>query len=311
MQTVAPPHALQQRPAQRETTNTSWQTFIQGPQPAEHAVQIYEELDELAHSVGRFLVAGIDSGAPAVVIATAEHRSRFTRELEEAGADLGVLEQRGRLIIRDAEETLASFMAGDLPAVERFDAVVGRLIDDVASRFPGRTIRVFGEMVDILWARGQSQAAIALEQLWNALAERRSFALLCGYHLDIFDIDVQTGALPDVFRTHSHARPTAEPSRLAAAVDKALVEIVGPRGAAYIYLDVAEQMRRDKLHRAQALLTRLSATNRALAASLLERTRTHFTHDGHTQGVPQAAQSNTRGAPRRSVSTSQQARSES
>jgi hypothetical protein len=256
----------------------SWQTFIERPQPAEHAVQIYDELDELAHSVGHFLVSGFEGGAPAVVIATAEHRSRYTRELEEEGADVDVLEQRGQLIIRDAEETLASFMAGDMPSAERFDAVVGRLIDDLASRFPGRTIRVFGEMVDVLWARGQSQAAIALEQLWNAIAERRSFALLCGYHLDIFDIDVQTGALPDVFRTHSHARPTAEPSRLAAAVDKALGEIVGPRDAAYVYLDVAEQMRRDKFPRAQALLSRLSATNRALATSLLERAQAHFTH---------------------------------
>jgi hypothetical protein len=255
----------------------SWQTFIERPQPAEHAVQIYDELDELAQSVGHFLVSGFEGGAPAVVIATAEHRSRYTRELEE-GADVGALEQRGQLIMRDAEETLASFMARDLPSAQRFEAVVGRLIDDVASRFPGRTIRVFGEMVDILWARGQSQAAIALEQLWNALAERRSFALLCGYHLDIFDIDVQTGALPDVFRTHSHARPTAEPSRLAAAVDKALGEIVGPRDAAYVYLDVAEQMRRDKFPRAQALLSRLSATNRDLATTLLERAQAHFTH---------------------------------
>ncbi|MFL5935916.1 MAG: MEDS domain-containing protein [Gaiellaceae bacterium] len=267
----------------------SWHTFIERPQPADHAVQIYDELDELAHSVGHFLLAGFESGAPAVVIATAEHRARFSDELEHEGADAGVLERRGQLIIRDADETLASFMAGELPSAERFDAVVGRLIDDVASRFPGRTMRVFGEMVDVLWARGQRQAAVALEQLWNALAEQRSFALLCGYHLDIFDLDVQTGALPDVFGAHSHARPTADPSRLAAAVDRALVESVGPRAAAYIYLDVAEQMHLDKVPRAQALLTRLSATNRTLARTVLERAQTHFTH-GRMQRVQRAAQ---------------------
>ena len=267
----------------------SWQAFIERPQAAEHAVQIYDELDELVDSVCRFLLAGVESGAPAVVVVTAEHRCRITRELEERGADVAVLEQCGQLIIRDAEETLASFMAGDLPSVERFDVVVGRLVDEVASLYPDRTIRVFGEMVDLLWAQGRSAAAIAVEQLWNALAQRCSFALLCAYHLDIFDIDVQTGALPDVFRTHSHARPTAEPARLAAAIDKALGEIVGPRDAAYIYLDVAEQMRRDKLPRAQALLTRLSATNRALAASVLERAHTHFAHGRHAERSSVAA----------------------
>jgi hypothetical protein len=137
-------------------------------------------------------------------------------------------------------------------------------------------MRVFGEMVDILWARGLSAAAVAVEELWNELAERRSFALLCGYRLDIFDIDVQTGALPEVFRMHSHRRLTCEPSRLAAEVDKALTELVGRREAAYIYLDVAEQVGRDTLPRAQALLTWLSATNAPLAKRLLERARTHY-----------------------------------
>jgi hypothetical protein len=253
-----------------------WHSFIERAQPGEHVVLVYDDPDDLAESVRRYLAPGLASGAPAVLIATAEHRERFTRELTAGGSDLGLLQQRGQLTIRDAEETLASFMTDELPSADRFAAVVGGLIDETARRYPGRTMRVFGEMVDVLWARGRSAAAIAVEELWNELAERRSFALLCGYRLDIFDIDVQTGALPEVFRTHSHRRMTCEPSRLAAAVDKALTELVGRREAAYIYLDVAEQMGRDTLPRAQALLTWLSATNRPLAKRLLERARTHY-----------------------------------
>jgi MEDS: MEthanogen/methylotroph, DcmR Sensory domain len=267
-----------------------WQTFIEQARPAEHAVQIYDDLDDLAASVGRFLTAGFEAGAPAVVIATAEHRQRLTDELAARGSDVRVLQQRGRLTIRDAEETLASFMGDELPAPERFAVVVGGLLDQVAARFPGQTTRVFGEMVDVLWAGGQPDAAIALEELWNGLAEGRSFALLCGYDLDIFDIDVQTGALPAVFRTHSHARPTAEPSRLAAAVDKALVELVGPLQAASIYLDAAEQMRRDAAPRAQALLTRLSTINKPLAKSILERARMHYAQ-ARTRSTREAGQS--------------------
>jgi hypothetical protein len=266
----------------------SWQTFIEQARPAEHAVQIYDDVDEVVDSVGRYLAAGFETGAPAIVIATAEHRQRITGDLEARGSDVELLQQRGQLTVRDADETLASLMGDDMPSAGRFAVVVGGLIDDVAARFPGQTMRVFGEMVDVLWARGQRKAAIALEELWNGLAERGSFALLCGYHLDIFDIDVQTGALPELFRTHSHARPTVEPWRLAAAVDQALAEIVGPLKAAYIYLDVAEQVRRDTVPRAQALLTRLSTTNKPLAESLLERARMHYAH-GRPRSAREAA----------------------
>jgi hypothetical protein len=42
-------------------------------------------------------------------------------------------------------------------------------------------IRAHGEMVDILWREGKANAAIELEKLWNALAARHSFSLLCTY----------------------------------------------------------------------------------------------------------------------------------
>jgi len=60
---------------------------------------------------------------------------------------------------------------------------------------------------------------------------------------------------------------SAGEGRPARAADGAAPELK----AAYIYLDAAEQVRRDTVPRAQALLTRLSTTNKPLAASLLER----------------------------------------
>jgi hypothetical protein len=60
-----------------------------------------------------------------------------------------------------------------------------------------------GEMVDILWQQGAKEAAIAVEVLWSALQQTRTFALLCGYGLDIFDVEVQAEALPEVLRPHN------------------------------------------------------------------------------------------------------------
>ena len=183
------------------------------------------------------------------------------------------LERQGLLTYGEAEDALAAFMEGGMPSPARFQETVGALVDDVAARFPGRTIRAFGEMVDLLWQRGETAAAGALEELWNELARGRSFALLCGYRLDIFDIDVQTAALPDVFATHTHTRPAADPSRLAAAVDRALTEIVGVKRAARIYLEVAERVPRGPVPRAQEVLSFLSSRDTLQAKRILERVR--------------------------------------
>lgn len=140
-------------------------------------------------------------------------------------------------------------------------------------------------MVDILWQRGEKYAALALEELWNELAQTRPFALLCGYRLDIFNIDVQTADLPDVFCTHAHVRPAADPSRLAAAVDRALTEVVGSRKAAHVYLEVAERVPRGHVPRAQAVLTFLSTTDTLLAKSVLERVRSLYAAAGRRKGA--------------------------
>jgi hypothetical protein len=254
----------------------SWTTFLEAAPAADHAVQVYDDLAELAASVGHYLDAGFRNGQPAVLISTSDRFDAFARELEARGWDIDQLEARGLLARFDAEQTLDAFMDGEIPSAERFEQVVGGAIDRVASRFPDATIRAFGDMVDLLWRQGNEAGAIALEELWNDLAETRRFALLCGYHLDIFDLDVQTSALPEIARVHTHPRPAADTSRLAAAVDKALAEVLGPVEAGQIYLQVAEQVPHTQLPRAQAVLMWLSQQNPTGAQRVLKRVRTHY-----------------------------------
>jgi hypothetical protein len=61
-------------------------------------------------------------------------------------------------------------------------------------------------MVDVLAQRDEVDAAVALEGMWNDLAERTSFRLMCGYSSAHF---VSRGAevrLRDVCRAHTHVR---------------------------------------------------------------------------------------------------------
>jgi len=254
----------------------SWTAFLDSAPPADHAVQCYRELDELAASVGRFLDAGFHAGEPAVVIACARHWHAFQQELERRSHDVDELEDHGLLTRCDADETLAAVMNGELPSAERFEDVVGATVDTVALRFPGKTIRAFGEMVDLLAQRGRQVAANALEELWNGLLHTRRMALLCAYELDVFDLDTQTTALPEIVRTHTHQRPVADPARLAAAVHETLTDVLGHDAAARIYLRVAEEVPRTRLPRAQAVLMWLSGHEPAIAERVLEGARIRY-----------------------------------
>ena len=63
-------------------------------------------------------------------------------------------------------------------------------------------LRAYGEMVDLLWRDGHSQAAIELEVLWNKLALSLDFALLCGYSMGSFY--KQVDQLESIRVLHSH-----------------------------------------------------------------------------------------------------------
>ena len=107
----------------------SWAKFIESAPRCDHAVQVYEQLDELVESVVDYLAAGFAIGTPAIVIAAAEHRHRFNEELEARASEPVLLERSGLLTYRDAAETLAGFMDRDLPSAERFERTVVVLIE--------------------------------------------------------------------------------------------------------------------------------------------------------------------------------------
>ena len=136
----------------------AWTGFLHGAGPAGHAVQVYEDVNELADSVSKYLAVGFDLGEPAVVIATPEHWETFGERLAESGWDATRLEQSGLLFCADADTTLAAIMDGDRLSADQFEAVVGGLMTGVGARFPGRRIRAFGEMVDLLCERGNPRA---------------------------------------------------------------------------------------------------------------------------------------------------------
>lgn len=150
---------------------------------ARHDVQFYEDHARMASSVAAFLAEGIQSAQPALVIATPAHARAIRDELVKRSVDVDALSPNN-LVWLDAQDTLASFMEGSHPNAELFDATVGNVLEKVTRGRRYVTVRAFGEMVDLLWRDGRTHAALEVEALWNKLASRYSFALLCAYGAD-------------------------------------------------------------------------------------------------------------------------------
>jgi hypothetical protein len=146
-------------------------------------------------------VEGFAREHPAVVVATPGLRAALIVELTARSADVVELQRAGDLLLLDAGEMLSTFMVGGRPDPVTFNSAMCEVIERVCRGRVNCRVRIFGQMVDVLWREGLQQAAIHLEMLWNQLAHEHAFSLLCGYAMGNFYKD---SSLEVICGQHSH-----------------------------------------------------------------------------------------------------------
>jgi CheY-like chemotaxis protein len=149
-----------------------------------HAVCFYQDHLSLAHTVAGFIGEGLAASQAAVVVATSSHRVSIRQQLTALGVDYQERIEQGDLLMFDAGEVLNRLMVGDRPDAERFEGTINAIVDKAAGSRK-RLVRIYGEMVDVLWTSGREEAALSLEVLWHQLIARRKCSLLCGYSSDV------------------------------------------------------------------------------------------------------------------------------
>jgi hypothetical protein len=217
---------------------------LKEPGPHDHFVQLYQEVDGLAEAVAEYVGAGLERGEGAVIIATPEHRVAFL-------ARLGSVD-RSRLQLLDAEQTLATFMVDGVPQWKAFHQVVGGLIAEMRLQYP--TVRAYGEMVDVLWQRGEREAAFRLEEYWNELGKLQTFSLFCAYRMDPLESAAYAGPLESVCRAHSHLIPAHDTVRFDAAVSAASERVLDPQLAQILLALAASHSSATRMPAGQAAL---------------------------------------------------------
>jgi PAS domain S-box-containing protein len=171
----------------------------------EHFVQFYEKDAVLIESLARYLRDGLESGAAVIAILTPEHETALRALWESQGFECARPGQRGQLVVLDAATTLASLCREGSPDPKLFDERVGSLVADGCRRF-GHVV-AFGEMVGLLWERGQHDDAVRLEAFWNMLARHHRFSLYCAYRMTDGAAGESAEAFREVCDAHGHVRP--------------------------------------------------------------------------------------------------------
>jgi signal transduction histidine kinase len=187
-----------------------------------HSVQFYEHdslfLDALTKLIGTTLMAG----DLVVVVATPTHREGLADRLKARGLDLEVSAQLGRYCAFDAAETLSGFMVNGSLNSALFHSFVNYILSSVRPTAEGNRPRVvfFGEMVSLLCAGGNIDAALKLERLWNELARSHSFQLYCAYPMQVFNQGSHNQAFLDLCAEHTHVIPAEDYTALSREDDR-------------------------------------------------------------------------------------------
>ena len=170
----------------------------------EHLVQFYEEKGAFLDTLEGFVGSGLRSGDSAVVIATEAHMRALEDRLAAQGIDLAAARSRDQYIPLDAEQTLSRFMVDSRPDEKLFDQVVTGILQ--RARKGGRRVRAFGEMVALLWARGDNGATVQLEHMWHRLCQSEAFSLFCAYPKVGFTKDT-SASMDELSAAHSRVIP--------------------------------------------------------------------------------------------------------
>ena len=166
-----------------------------------HVVQFYDRDEELAASAGDFLAHAIAGGGAAVIVATPARCAAFEAHLAEGGVDVAAARRGGTLVCLDARRLARLLTQAGRIDRAGFDAQVRPAI--LAAGEAAGPVRVYGEVVALLWAAGHVNAALELEDFWNELGREIPFSLYCGYPRELVDSSQHHGAAGEVCRLHS------------------------------------------------------------------------------------------------------------
>lgn len=161
-------------------------SLLKDPQPHSHIV--YPSSDEclISEAVATFAGAGLAKGDAVILVTTDTRRAFIERRLEAGGQNIALIQQNGQLAFLEAGTLMSAFLQAGMPDADMFKRAVGAIIEKASvdpATGKNRKVRIFGEMVSLLYVSNNLPAAERLEEFWNELVESHAISLFCAYSL--------------------------------------------------------------------------------------------------------------------------------
>jgi hypothetical protein len=254
-----------------------WGGLLASAGPRDHIVQLYQDQQFLNRAVCRFAASALANGEGVILVPTAAHWDAFRPRLEAEGVDIKAARECGQLTVVDADELLPQFMRDAMPDAPVFLGLAANVIAKARAGGRYEKIRWWGEMVNVLWERGDVAASMDLEDQFDRLAHDHQIAIFCSFVMDNFNGEVHARMLPRLGQNHSHLIPVEDYARLERAVADALRETVGSDEARLIEEQLLSRYAPPfQMPRSQALLLALRDALPLVADSVLTRSRKHY-----------------------------------
>lgn len=189
----------------------------------DHQVLFYDHDTFLSNTVADYLVDGLQNDEAILVAATQAHWEIIQHDLFLRGFEVALLMEQGQLIFVDAGLVAHELLQQDEIAIEKFQTLMPDRLQKL--RKYNQSIRIFGEIVDVLVGKNNIKAALHLESLWHSLRDRQGFRLLCGYGMHRFAEPQLAKAFDEICRCHGVIRPTESILKSAMPVQDICAEV--------------------------------------------------------------------------------------
>lgn len=137
-----------------------------------HYVHVYQNEQFLIGAILEFINIGFEQNEGIVIIATERHAAEIKKNLP--------FHKPMQIVFVDANLALTKIMTNDFINKNKFQDLIGTLIKEMKVRY--KTVRFFGEIVEILCSMGMKEEAAELEGHWNELLHgQEDVSLMCAY----------------------------------------------------------------------------------------------------------------------------------